>query len=628
MLMKMNCKLHIDIETYNGTHDLTAVGLHRYAENVEILLLAYALEGGNVEVVDLTVDPLPDMLLDMLQDGITELHAWNAAFERVCINSFFGLRVPIEKWHCTMAKSYYCGFPGSLKKAALSLKLEDQKDVAGKQLINYFCRPCKPTKANGGRKRNTALDNPEKWEAFKGYCAQDVRTEMGISKKLEGFGFTGFERALYIIDQEINDLGVLVDAEMVGKAKAVDTDYRAAIYTEALALTGLENPNGLTQLKKWMQNRGVGTESLDAEHVTQLLNTELPEAVERVLQIRQHLGKTSNAKYAKLMDYRGTDGRVRGTMQYYGAGNTGRWAGRGPQVHNLPRQYISVDQARRALMLGADISTLYSSVPSVLSQLLRTAFVAPPEEVLTVADYSAIEARVLAWLAREQWVMDVFAADGKIYEAQAASMYKVPVSEVTPDMRQRGKVAVLACGYQGGTEALISLGALRIGLTEEELPALVAKWRHSNPHITQMWGNIERAARRCVSEKVPQRVDRIRMRVSQGVLQIQLPSARSLHYARASVKDRRLSYENKGIRVDLYGGKLVENITQAVARDCLAELIMRLRHLRIVMHVHDEIVIEGNHLEEVLRCMNEPIPWAPGLLLRGTGFTTKYYRKG
>lgn len=644
--------LSIDIETYSSV-DLKTSGVYRYVEapDFEILLFAYAWDDGPVEVIDLTeVEDLPEDVMNALADPGVIKTAFNANFERTCLAKHFDMECDPTQWQCTAVHAAYLGLPGNLDGVAKCLKLEAQKDTKGKNLIKYFSVPCKPTKANGGRTRNLPHHDPEKWQQFIEYNRRDVEVERAIRKKLERYPVPEFEHRLWCLDQQIVDRGVMLDAELVEQAIKGDTAFHKQREDEAKELTGLENPNSVAQLKKWLEDEhNVNVTSLSKDNVAALIEQTENEDVKRVLRLRQEMSKTSVKKYQAMQRVRCQDGRARGLIQFYGANRTGRWAGRLVQVQNLPRNYLPDLALARELVRSGDHETLemlYDNIPDVLSQLIRTAFIPSPGHRLIVSDFSAIEARVIAWLAGEKWRLDVFNSHGKIYEASASQMFGVPIEQITKgsDLRQRGKVAELALGYQGGVGALKQMGALDMGLTEEELPELVETWRGANPNIVQFWYDVERAALTAVREKrkVPLHHG-ISFLYEAGMMRIKLPSGRHLTYVRPKIGKNKfgkdaISYEGVGdqgkwMRLDTYGGKLVENIVQAVARDCLAVAMMRVADAgyHIVMHVHDELVADAPHgfgsLTEVEAIMSRPIEWAPGLPLKAEGFETDFYMK-
>lgn len=660
--------LSIDIETRSSA-EIGKTGLYKYAQSpdFEILLFAYQLDEDPVEVVDLKLgEKIPSAIVKALADPAVCKHAYNAAFEWYCLNRA-GYRTPLEQWRCTMAHGLYCGYTAGLDATgkAIGLPQDKQKLAVGKALIRYFCVPCRPTKSNGGRKWNEPWHAPEKWELFKEYCGQDVVTEKEIGRRLELFPVPGEEWKQWRMDVRMNAFGVRVDRELIDGVLRINARSEAELTEEAKRITGLENPNSVAQLKGWLENRigdclGVKTElaTLSKEKVSILLaQTGIPEDVRRVLEIRQQLGKTSVKKYVAMENARCGDGRIRGLTQYYGANRTGRWAGRLVQMQNLPRNYIgTLDEARRLAKAGnfEGLRLLYGNVPDTLSQLIRTAFVPSEGHKFVVADFSAIEARVIAWLAGEQWVNEVFATHGKIYEATASQMFHVPIENIAkgrPEyaLRQKGKVATLALGYQGGTSALIAMGALNMGLTEEELPDIVTRWRGANKQICALWYAVENAALAAMRTAQPQGIRGLIFALEgdliygQTFLTVRLPSGRKLYYPKPFLKENQFGKEavhyytvgqqtRKWEVTSTYGGKMTENIVQAIARDCLAVTLDRIaaRGLQVVFHVHDEVIIDApmeTTVGEICGLMAEPIPWAPGLILKGAGFEGQYYKK-
>lgn len=646
--------LAVDIETYSSV-DLVRSGVYAYtaAEDFEVLLFAYAFDDEPVQMVDLASgESIPETVVAALTDSTVVKTAFNANFERTCLARHFGREMPPEQWRCSQAHALALGLPPHLDGVAKCLKLPNQKMKEGKALIRYFSVPCKPTKANGQRTRNLPQHDPEKWQTFITYCKQDVEVERSVRQKLEKHPMTDTEQQLWQLDQRINDFGVQVDHQLVDQAIQCDALHQDQLKEEAIQLTGLENPNSPAQLKGWLkEEHGIEIASLAKADVEELLQSTDNEEVKQLLLLRQDMAKTSVKKYEAMKRAEGTDDRrVRGLLQFYGANRTGRWAGRLVQVQNLPRNELSDLALARSLLKEAEYETLdllFPSLPDVLSQLIRTAFIPSPDHRFIVSDFSAIEARVIAWLASETWRMDVFNSHGKIYEASAAQMFGVPVEEVTKgsSLRQKGKIAELALGYQGSKGALLAMGALSMGLEEEELSGLVAAWRKANPKIVQLWWTIEKAAIQAVKERVPIKLQfGLTFHVQSGILFIRLPSGRKLAYVRPQlgVDDRfnkeQLTYEgieqNKQWgRIPTYGGKLTENIVQAIARDCLAESMLRLdaAGYQIAFHVHDEVVIDVPNgtgtLEEVEQIMGEPIDWAPGLPLTAEGFETDFYKK-
>ena len=644
--------LSIDIETFSSV-DLTKCGVYKYteSEDFEILLFAYALADEDIKIIDLAQgEKLPKEVIEAIYSTNVIKSAFNAQFERVCLSRYFSMELPIEQWRCSMVHSLTLGLPGSLENVAKCLNLKTQKMDEGKNLIRYFSIPCKPNKSNGGRTRNLPSHNKEKWELFKEYCKRDVEVEREIRRKIENFNMTDIELRLWHLDQKINDYGVNVDMELVKNAIKCDEEYQRELMKEALNLTKLENPNSPTQLKNWLESRGLEVSSLSKANVEELLDKTKDSTVRRVLELRQEMSKTSVKKYDAMERAMCKDFKIRGLLQFYGA-LTGRWAGRLVQVHNLPRNNMEDLDLARQLLLNGDYETLeilFDSISDVLSQLIRTAFIPSFNSRFIIADFSAIEARVIAWLAGEKWRMDVFNSHGKIYEASASQMFKVPLEKIHKGspLRQKGKIAELALGYGGSKGALISMGALNMGLTEDELPELVAAWRKSNPNIVKLWWDIENAAISAVKEMETVNMQYgLKFSYRSGILFITLPSGRSLAYIRPRIeiderfgKDK-LTYEGiepntrKWGRVDTYGGKLTENIIQAIARDCLAESMLSLddRGYKIAFHVHDEVVLDVPNnfgsLEEVEDIMGMDISWAPGLPLRAEAFESNYYKK-
>lgn len=651
--------LSIDIETRSSI-EIGKAGLYRYAQSPDfgILLFAYQMNEGPVEIIDLAQgEEIPRQVVEALQSAGVIKHAYNAAFEWYCLNRA-GYRTPLAQWRCTMAHSLYCGYPAGLEATgkAVGLPQDKQKLAAGKALIRYFCVPCKPTKNNGNRTWNLPKHAPEKWELFKEYCRQDVVAEHNILRRLEQFPMPREEERLWQMDVRMNAFGVRVDEELTDGALYIDERSRQDLMGEAMGITGIDNPNSTVQLMGWLEKNGTETDNLRKATVTDLLAGQPADSVKRMLEIRQQLGKTSVKKYEAIRKAKGEDGRVRGLTQYYGANRTGRWAGRLVQMQNLPRNYIgTLDEARKLVEQKnyEGLRMIYGNVPDTLSQLIRTAFIPSEGNKFVVADFSAIEARVIAWLAGEQWVNEVFATHGKIYEATASQMFHVPVEKIkkgNPEysLRQKGKVATLALGYQGGTAALIAMGALDMGLTEDELPDIVARWRNANRRICDLWYKVEQAALMAMQTAQPQAVNGLVFSLEgdllygQTFLTVQLPSGRKLFYPKPFLQENQfgklaLHYYSTGSSKkwgveSTYGGKMTENIVQAVARDCLAETLKRIedRGLHVVFHVHDEVIIDApaeTTVDGVCGLMAEPIPWAPGLILKGAGFEGQYYKK-
>lgn len=644
--------LHLDLETYSSV-DIAKSGLYKYVDSpdFEILLLAYAWDDDPVQVLDLTGGhpaELDAVIAAMENPDITKV-AHNCAFERTCLRKYLGCSVFANEWQDTMILAAMNGLPQSLDAAGAALRLQDQKIKEGTSLISYFCKPCKPTISNGGRTRNLPCHAPDKWERFKTYCARDVEVEREIFRRLSVVAayVPDWERRVFELDSRINDRGVLVDLDFVESAMAVDRAFNDKHFAEMQRLTGLDNPGSVAQLKQWLESVGVSCDSLNKQTVADLIEQTTDPTIRRVLELRQQLGKTSIKKYETMHAAACHDGRVRGIMQYYGAGRTGRWAGRIVQPQNLPQNHLDQIDIVRGIVRDRDLDTLetlYDNVPDTMSQLIRTALIAKPGHTFLVADYSAIEARVIAYLAGEQWRMDVFANGGDIYCSSASAMFHVPVEKhgINGHLRQKGKIAELACGYGGGVGALKAFGADKMGLSDDEMQSIVAQWRAASPSIPRFWKETEKAVKHAL--RTPGRaftvqpcgVKYIRDRMA---LRCILPSGRQLAYWAAHLDaygSIRFMGQNQTTRkweqMETWGGKLVENIVQAFARDCLAVAMLRLdaAGFNIVFHVHDEVIVEapeGSHWEDVADIMGQPIDWAPGLLLRGDGYETKFYRK-
>ncbi len=653
--------LSIDIETFSD-ESIGDTGLYKYAQSdsFEILLFAYSVNFGMVQAVDLARgEKIPDEIVEALNDPEVIKHAYNAPFEWYCLNQA-GYKTSIGQWIDTMFYGLYLGYLAGLEAIgkAIGLPQDKQKLSTGKALIKYFCTPCKPTKANGGRTRNLPEHDPEKWKLFKEYCKQDVVTETEIYKRLSGFSIPKEEQENWVLDIEMNAKGVPVDVDLIDSALAINDLIDAEMAKEAKKMTGIKNPNSATQLLSYLRERGFEIDNLTKETVSDLLKKELPEDIRRLLAIRQEMAKTSIKKYVAMDVAKGKDSRVRGLLQFYGANRTGRWAGRLVQVQNLPRNYIGTLDEARALVKQRNIKGLemiYGNVSDTLSQLIRTAFI-PSKDKLVVADFSAIEARVIAWLAGERWVQDVFATHGKIYEATASQMFGVPIEKISKgnpeySLRQKGKIAQLALGYQGSTGAMVAMGALKMGLTEDELPDIVSRWRNANPNIVKLWYEIENNALAVMNDGMSRSFRGLTFSREADLIYgldffvITLPSRRKLYYPKPFLKENQFGKQalhyysvnqiSKKWGVDsTYGGKLTENIVQAVARDCLAVTIRRIKKTYpdadILMHVHDEIILDSPEniaVDEVCKLMGEDISWAPGLILRAAGFESKYYRK-
>ena len=637
----------LDIETYSSA-DLVRGGVAKYteSEDFEILLMSYAWDDEPVKLWDFTADGAPPWLTEVLLDPNVLKVAWNIPFERACFNKALGIYTPPEQWRDAMTLAAMNGLPMTLEGAGAALQMDKQKLSTGKALINFFCKPCRPTIANGGRTRNLPHHNPEKWEDFKTYCLQDTDTERGIYNRLLSFPVPDWERKVEHLDARINERGVMVDIELAEAAVHVDDAFKAEHTEELRRLTGLDNPNSVMQLKEWLEAVGVSCETLDKASVADLLKKVTDPTTKRVLELRQLLGKTSTKKYQAMLDSACADHRVRGITQYYGAGRTGRWAGRRVQLQNLAQNHLDQIGIVREIVRDRDLETLelcYDSVPDVLSQLIRTAFIAKEGHTFLVADYAAIEARVIAWMAGEKWRMDVFANGGDIYCSSASQMFKVPVEKhgVNGHLRQKGKIAELACGYGGGVSALRAFGADKMGLSEEEMQSIVRQWRAASPTIPRFWRSVEQAAINALktpgrSYKVP--CCAVRYWRDADALRCQLPSGRILTYWGAYLQNGSIYFmgQNQETRqwkpISTWGGKLVENIVQAVARDCLAVALLRLDEAgyKVTFHVHDEVIVEapvGARWQDVAAVMGRPISWAPGLLLRGDGYETTFYMK-
>ena len=656
--------LSIDIETYSSV-ELPKCGVYKYTEapDFDILLFGYSVDGRPVQVVDLASGKMiPTEVVAALTDDSVTKWAFNAQFERICLSRWLrdhggfdntGYSIPEDSvgnyldpaaWKCTMIWSAYMGLPLSLEGVGTVLGLEKKKLIEGKDLIRYFCQPCAPTKANGGRTRNLPRHAQDKWAAFKRYNIRDVEVEMSIQEKLARFPVPDAVWEEYHLDQQINDRGVAIDRELVRQAIEMDARSRTELTTAMKALTALENPNSVQQMKQWFSDNGLTIDSLGKKEVMELLKT-APAELQTVLLLRQQLAKSSIRKYQAMEKAVCADGRARGMFQFYGANRTGRWAGRIIQMQNLPQNHLSDLAEARALVRSGDfdgVELLYEDVPDTLSQLIRTAFIAKPGYKFFVADFSAIEARVLAWFAGERWRQEVFESGGDIYCASASQMFKVPVEKhgVNGHLRQKGKIAELALGYGGSVGALKAMGALDMGLTEDELQPLVTAWRNSNPNIVKFWWEIDRAAMNAVKYHMNGEVESIRFCYQSGMLFITLPSGRRLSYVKPKLGTNQfgsecITYEGIGStkkweRLETYGPKLVENIVQATARDILCYAMRTLSHCFITMHIHDELVIEADprmSLEAVCEQMGRTPPWAEGLKLRADGYETPFYKK-
>lgn len=658
--------ISIDIETYSG-NDLGKCGVYKYVQHPDfgILLFGYAVDGGAVRVVDLASgEMLPEEVLTALSDETVMKWAFNSNFERVCLSEWLRRNHPEHfrsynddgdtagdyldphGWKCSMVWSAYMGLPLSLAGAGAVLGLEEQKLKEGKDLIRYFCVPCKATKANGGRTRNLPEHDREKWERFKSYNQRDVEVEMSIQEKLRNFPVPDFVWEEFWLDQEINDRGILLDMDLVENAILLDGISKDKLSDSMKEITGLENPNSVAQMKQWLSGRGVKTESLGKKEAAKLIaDRDMDEEVTEALKLRLQLAKSSVKKYQAMRNAVCRDGRARGMFQFLGANRSGRWAGRIIQLQNLPQNHMEDLEQARGLVKNGDyeaLSMLYDSVPNVLSELIRTAFVAVDGNKLCVADFSAIEARVLSWLAGERWRMEVFVNNGDIYCASASAMFGVPVEKHgrNAELRQKGKIAELALGYGGSVGVLKSMGAMEMGLAEEELQPLVDSWRTANPNIVRFWWDVDRAVKKAVKQREPSVLRGIRFECRSGMLFIILPSGRRLTYVKPRIGENRfggesVTYEGvsatkKWERIESYGPKFVENIVQAISRDILCYAMRTLSHCRICAHVHDELIIECRKdasLEAICEQMGRTPPWAEGLALRADGYETEFYKK-
>jgi DNA polymerase len=649
--------IHIDIETYSSV-DISTCGSYKYTESVdfEILMIAYAFDDGPVKILDIFErEGIPMWLKKALVDPSVEKHAHNANFERVCFAAY-GLNSPVNQWHCSAVKAAYCGLPLGLGAVSKALKFDEStaKMAEGKALIKFFSCPVKPTRINGGRLRNFPDHDTEKWEKYKQYCKMDVEAEREVGRRLKEYNIPLSERLNYILDQEINDRGILIDLKMAENARDIDEQFSADLLIKLKEVTGLDNPNSPTQLKKWLSARtGAEVTSIAKGNVAELLAGKTNVEVERVLQLRQMGSKTSTKKYVSMLNCACEDRRAHGLFQFYGANRTGRWAGRLIQMQNLPQNHLEDLDGARNLIASGDYEAaamVYEDIPSALSQLIRTAFISKPGHTFAVADFSAIEARVIAWLSGEAWRLKVFGTHGKIYEASASKMFNVPIEAVTKgsDYRAKGKVAELALGYQGAVGALKTMGGEKMGLNELEMDAIVKKWRRANPAIVALWGDLESCAVRAIKtkKKVVSIHKSLEFNCDEQVLTIKLPSGRKLFYQSPGFALNKWGNESiryKGMDqttkqwgyVDTYGGKLTENIVQAIARDLLADAMIRLdaAGFNIVMHVHDEAVIEisgdcaEEQLKEICDIMGDTHPRYKGVPFPAEGYITSYYKK-
>lgn len=636
----------LDLETYSSV-DLSKCGVYRYAESpdFQILLFGYSINGGDVRVVDLACDEeIPADIVEALSDDSVIKWSYNNNFERVCLSNYFGTWFEPGSWRCTMVWAAYMGLPRSLEDVGAVLGLEKQKLSEGKDLIRYFCVPCKPTKANGGRTRNLPEHDREKWERFKTYNLRDVEAEMQIQQRLSKFPVPEFVWEEYRQDQEINDRGIGVDMEMVTQAIAMDGRSKAELSAAMKELTSLENPNSVQQMKQWLADNGLETDSLDKKAVAELLKT-APEPLKTVLTLRQQLAKSSVRKYQAMENAVCADSRAHGMFAFYGANRTGRYSGKIIQLQNLPQNHIpDLTQARELVKAGDfdALAMLYEDIPDTLSQLIRTAFVPQDGRKFIVADFSAIEARVVAWLAGEKWVSDVFEKGGDIYCETASRMFhcKVEKHGENAELRQKGKQAVLSCSYGGSSGALKAMGALEAGMTEDELQPLVDSWRAANPNIVRLWWDVDHAVKECIKKRVQTETHSIRFDYQSGMMFITLPSGRRLAYVKPRIGENRFGGESvtymgvggtkKWERLESYGAKFVENIVQSIARDILCYAMQTLKNCSIVATVHDEIIIEADRrmsVEAVCEQMGKTPPWAKGLSLRADGYECDFYQK-
>ena len=638
--------LSIDIESYSDVN-LSKCGVYKYASSpaFEILLFGYAVDGGDVRVVDLACgDQIPDEILSALSDASVTKWAFNAMFERVCLSNFLGEWLEPEGWRCTMVWAATLGLPLSLESAGVALGLEKQKLTEGKDLIRYFCVPCKPTKANGGRIRNRPEHDPEKWKRFKAYNLRDVETEMQIQKRLSHFPVPDAIWEEYHLDQEINDRGIGVDMELVRQAIAIDARSRERLTAAMRELTELENPNSVQQMKQWLADHGLETDTLGKKAVAELLKT-APGPLREVLSLRQQLAKSSVKKYTAMENAVCADSRAHGMFAFYGANRTGRFSGRLIQLQNLYKNTMPDLAQARALVRSGNyeaLSLLYEDIPDTLSQLIRTAFVPQDGRKLIVADFSAIEARVLAWFAGEKWVLEVFEKGGDIYCETAARMFHCRVEKhgENAELRQKGKQATLSCGYGGSVGALKAMGALEAGMTEEELQPLVDSWREANPNIVRFWWDVDRAVKDCIKQRVPTETHGLHFDYRSAMLFIALPSGRRMAYVKPRIGENQFGGESvtymgvsgtkKWERLESYGPKFVENIVQGTARDILCYAMQTLKNCSIVAHVHDEVIIEADRrmsVTAVCEQMGRTPPWAKGLKLRADGYECEFYQK-
>lgn len=646
-------KISVDIETFSDV-DLIKCGVYKYADSpvFEILLFAYSIDDGEIHIIDLASgETLPEEIIGAIKSDTVIKTAFNAQFERVCLSKYLGLPegeyLNPQSWYCTAVQAAELSLPSSLADVGAALGLERQKMTEGKDLIKYFCVPCKPTKSNGGRTRNMPWDAPDKWTLFKEYCKRDVDVERQISKKLDMYPISESEHRLYVLDQNINDRGVLVDLELARQAVKLNSIQTAVATEQAYTLTGLENPNSVAQLKAWLTENGVEIESLSKKAVAALAD-ETDGDIQEMLHLRLLMSKTSVKKYEAVMRSVCKDSRVRGMMRFCGASRTGRWSGQILQVQNLPQNHLPDLTLARDIVKDGDFEMLdmtFGNVPNVLSELIRTVLIPKPNHRFIVADFSAIEARVLSWLAGEQWRLDTFRNGGDIYCASASRMFRVPVEKhgVNGHLRQKGKQAELGCGYAGGVGALKNMGAVELGIPEEELPTIVNNWRNANPHIVKLWTEVGNTAMKAIKEKTIVSLGKLVFMYERGILFIRLPSGRRLSYIKPRIGTNRfggdsitymgISASKKWERLETFGGKLVENIVQAIARDLLASAMINVANAGydIVFHVHDEIITEmpdgQGSVDEMCKLMSINPDWADGIPLSADGYECEYYRK-
>lgn len=642
-------KISIDIETFSDI-DIIKCGVYKYADSpaFEILLFAYSIDDGEIHIVDLVSgEELPEEITEAIKSDTVIKTAFNAQFERVCLSKHLGILLDPSSWYCTAVQAVQLSLPSSLADVGAALGLERQKMTEGKELIKYFCVPCKPTKSNGGRTRNMPKDAPEKWALFKEYCKRDVDVERQIAKKLEMYPISESEHRLYVLDQRINDRGVLVDLSLAQQAIKINSIQTAVATEQAYTLTGLENPNSVAQLKDWLIENGVEIDSLSKKAVAALAD-ETDGDIQEMLHLRLLMSKTSVKKYEAVMRSVCKDNRVRGMMRFCGASRTGRWSGNILQPQNLPQNHLPDLTLARDIVKDGDFEMLdmtFGNVPNVLSELIRTVLIPKQNHRFIVADFSAIEARVLSWLAGEQWRLDTFRNGGDIYCASASQMFRVPVEKhgVNGHLRQKGKISELACGYGGSVGALKNMGAVEMGVPEDELQGLINDWRNANPHIVKLWTEVGNTAMKAIKEKTIVSLGKLVFMYERGILFIRLPSGRRLSYIKPRIGTNRfggdsitymgVSASKKWERLETFGGKLVENIVQAIARDLLASAMMNVANAGydIVFHVHDEIIAEvpdgQGSVDEMCMLMSINPDWADGIPLSADGYECEYYRK-